>query len=264
MAQDLYTFVEFMVLSAFTIIPIRSQVQISIPMRSARLDLEETLASRSLSMWETLSFRKRSAQSHYLFFQLLSAIYSELKIFCFARETWTCFGQGERHFTNSTCQLILSPNYLSFKNIYLEKLFYLNQLIIKAKKRWKPSWWRPDRVTVRPTLNKLQRNATGNGHVIIFIIRVSAIKNRTFQMSMSSTKRKLEASEEDSLSRKRIPLNLDSNLKSLADSANSDSGVSRAQLEEQVWMVQWYNLIDLSKMHFHLFCFSSVQAESTV
>jgi hypothetical protein len=63
------------------------------------------------------------------------------------------------------------------------------------------------------------------------------------QMSTSSTKRKLEAPEEDSLSRKRIPLNLDSG--SLADNANSDSGVSRVQLEEQVWMVQWYNLIDL-------------------
>lgn len=63
-------------------------------------------------------------------------------------------------------------------------------------------------------------------------------------MSTSSTKRKLEAPEEDSFNRKRIPLNLDS--KSLADRANSDSGVSpRAQLDEQVWMVQWYNLIDL-------------------
>ena len=58
-----------------------------------------------------------------------------------------------------------------------------------------------------------------------------------------STKRKIEAPEEESLSRKRIPLNLVP--KSPADIASSDSGVSRVQPEEQVWMVQWYNLIDL-------------------
>jgi hypothetical protein len=64
-----------------------------------------------------------------------------------------------------------------------------------------------------------------------------------FQMPTSSTKRKIEAPEEDALSRKRIAPTLNS--RSLADSANSDRGVSRVQLEEQVWMVQWYNLIDL-------------------
>lgn len=64
-----------------------------------------------------------------------------------------------------------------------------------------------------------------------------------FQTPTASTKRKIDAPEEDSLSRKRISLN--SSSRSLADSANSDSGVSRVQPEEQVWMVQWYNLIGL-------------------
>ena len=76
-------------------------------------------------------------------------------------------------------------------------------------------------------------------------ISLSAIQNQVqnlaFQMSTSSAKRKIEAPEEDSLSRKRIAL--DSKL--LTDIASSDGGVSRVQLEEQVWMVQWYNLLDL-------------------
>lgn len=67
-------------------------------------------------------------------------------------------------------------------------------------------------------------------------------KMPAFQMPTASTKRKIDAPEEDSFSRKRISLN--SNSRSLADSANSDSGVSCIQ-KEQVWMVQWYNLIGL-------------------
>lgn len=65
-----------------------------------------------------------------------------------------------------------------------------------------------------------------------------------FQMSSSNTKRKLEDPEENFLSKKRISLKIDS--KSLDDTPNSDSGVSRVQLEEeQVWIVQWYNPIVL-------------------
>lgn len=56
---------------------------------------------------------------------------------------------------------------------------------------------------------------------------------------MSSTKRKLDAPEEESLSKKRISLDL--NPRSLADSANG-IGVPQIQLQEQVWMVQWYKL----------------------
>jgi hypothetical protein len=60
---------------------------------------------------------------------------------------------------------------------------------------------------------------------------------------MSSTKRKLDAPEEDSLSRKRTPLDLNS--RSLVDSTN-DIGVPRTHFEAQVWMVQWYNHINFS------------------
>ncbi|KAF8813639.1 hypothetical protein BYT27DRAFT_7334698 [Phlegmacium glaucopus] len=55
-----------------------------------------------------------------------------------------------------------------------------------------------------------------------------------FQMPTSSAKRKLELSEEESVSRKRISLDLNS--RSLPD---GDNEVSRVQ--EQVWMVQWRN-----------------------